>query len=74
MAAGEPPAFGTLDEAAGWYRAWLVDVALPYWATVGFDPQTGGPGRDTQKCCIPGAKIGGGNALHGADGAMAIRL
>jgi mannose-1-phosphate guanylyltransferase/mannose-6-phosphate isomerase len=34
--------FETLDGAAGWYRAWLTDVALPYWGAVGFDPDTGG--------------------------------
>ena len=42
MVGSTPPKFATLDDAAAWYRGWLIDTALPYWATVGFDPETGG--------------------------------
>ena len=40
--AATPPSFATLGEAAQWYERWLVDVALPYWVSVGFDLESGG--------------------------------
>lgn len=39
---GRPPTFKRLDEAAVWYRTWLADVALPFWASAGFDQEAGG--------------------------------
>jgi len=33
--------FQTLSAAAGWYREWLSQAALPLWASAGVDPQTG---------------------------------
>ena len=39
-----PPAgrFASLAEAAAWLDAWLRTAALPLWATVGVDPESGG--------------------------------
>lgn len=34
--------FATLADAAGWLDAWLRTAALPLWATVGVDEDTGG--------------------------------
>lgn len=31
-----------MEQAAEWYRRWLVEAALPFWASVGYDPETGG--------------------------------
>jgi mannose-1-phosphate guanylyltransferase/mannose-6-phosphate isomerase len=33
--------FTTLTEAAGWYRSWLADAALPLWAGAGVEPSSG---------------------------------
>jgi mannose-6-phosphate isomerase len=35
------PLFQSLSAAAGWYREWLSQAALPLWASAGVDPQTG---------------------------------
>lgn len=42
VAAGAPPAgFASLEEARRWFDLWLRASALPLWATVGVDPETG---------------------------------
>jgi mannose-6-phosphate isomerase len=35
------PEFTSLAEAAAWFDAWLVEAALPLWATAGRDPERG---------------------------------
>lgn len=42
-ASAVPPApFATLAGARAWYANWLATAALPVWATLGVDPDTGG--------------------------------
>jgi len=41
-AMGPAGRFSSLAEAAAWYDSWLRTAALPLWATVGVDPDTGG--------------------------------
>src|SRR2546421_231651 len=36
-----PAPFDTLSAAAAWYEAWLVEAALPLWASAGVDPLGG---------------------------------
>ena len=37
-----PPTFPDFDAAAAWLDAWLVEAALPLWASAGVDPALGG--------------------------------
>jgi mannose-6-phosphate isomerase len=39
---GSRASFKTPAEMRAWYAGWLVDAALPFWATVGFDAPAGG--------------------------------
>jgi len=41
-ATGPAARFASLAAAAAWYDGWLRTAALPLWATVGVDPDTGG--------------------------------
>lgn len=36
-----PRPFGSIEEAGRWYGRWFADVALPFWASVGFDARRG---------------------------------
>jgi mannose-6-phosphate isomerase len=35
------PTFPTLAAAAAWHRSWLIEAALPLWASAGVDPRRG---------------------------------